>query len=238
MLEDGTTVSLVMPARNEGNVIPKLLETVSSRFDEIIIVSNRSVDDTVEVTKTMAESDKRVKVYVDDRALHGIGAGYAVRSACSAATCDYIVTCDCDGTYPFNDAVMDGGIIERMQDKDLVFVTGSRYPDKTIRKLLQLGVKVLNVEMRLLYRMPVTDSLSGMFVMTREAWDALKPVITMGDWNYSPQMKIEAYSVFGDKYAEMKIIQGSRIANMTKQQYWKTGFNHLFWIFLHRLGKA
>lgn len=235
MLECGKTVSLVMPARNEADAIPRLLESVSPRFDEIVIVSNCSTDDTVEVVKAAAVSDPRIRVYVDNRSRDGIGYGYACRSALSAATCDYVVECDCDGTYPFNDAVMDGGIVDRMFEGGYCFVTCSRYPDKNIPAFLRFGVSVLTCEMRLLYGMPVTDALSGMIVAERDAWQEIRKKVNCGDWNFSPQVKIVAWQEFGDKYREMKIIQQDRLGDETKQSYWKTGFGHLAWIASNRM---
>ena len=43
------TVSLVMPCRNEAEFLECLIDEVPDFFDEIICVSNKSTDDTVEV---------------------------------------------------------------------------------------------------------------------------------------------------------------------------------------------
>ena len=64
----GTLVSVVIPARNEsGNIEPLLRSVLTSRYApiEVIVVDDRSTDDTAAIVERIARSDPRVRL------LHG-----------------------------------------------------------------------------------------------------------------------------------------------------------------------
>lgn len=46
---NGCSVSLVMPCRNESKYLAALVKDVPSFYDEILCVSNKSTDETVQV---------------------------------------------------------------------------------------------------------------------------------------------------------------------------------------------
>lgn len=225
---NGKTIALVMPCRNEGGHLQRLIDKVPSFFDEIICVSNKSTDNTVEVGQAIAQKNPRFVFLVDDRTAGGIGYGYAHMTGISHATCDYIVCADSDGTYPVDQT---SELLETMQRRGLLFVSCSRYPDKSIPLKLQLGVKILNAEIALLYGFRISDSLSGMWVFSRDVVSSLH--LTEGDWNLSPQIKLNAKKYLKNRFAEIKVVQRKREGE-TKQDYFKTGFAHLCWIAKNR----
>jgi len=57
--------------------------------------------------------------------------------------------------------------------------------------------------------------------------------LTMGEWNLSPQIKINAATNPDIKFEEFSIAQHQRLGK-TKQHYFKTGFAHAKWIFFNR----
>lgn len=229
---DGKTISLVMPCRNEAVHLQTLIEQLPDFFDEVILVSNKSTDNTVEVGKELAKQHKKLHVIQDDRTADGIGYGYAHMTGMSRATGEIIVCADADGTYPVEQAP---SLIEQMNQRNLVFVSCSRYPDPDIPAKLQLGVRILNLEIALLYWFGIKDSLSGMWIFHRSCVQALH--LTEGDWNLSPQIKINAHRYFGKQYAELSIKQRVRFGE-TKQDYFKTGMSHLLWILKNRFVRA
>jgi glycosyltransferase involved in cell wall biosynthesis len=195
--------------------------------EEIIIVSNRSTDKTVEVAKGLG-----LKTIVDDRAKNGIGYGYAHMTGLAAATGDIIITADADGTYPI-DKLTD--LIDFMLDNDLDFVSCNRYPLKErdqIGWILQSGVKMLNLEVKALYNTSIKDILSGMWLMNSKTKELLN--LTEGDWNLSPQIKINAALNKNIKFSEHHIRVNNRLGR-TKQQYLKTGLSHMYWIAKNKL---
>ena len=224
----GSTVSLVMPCRNEAKHLAQMVADIPDFYDEIICVSNKSDDDTVEVGREIERSNPRFQMLVDDRVASGIGYGFAHMTGINKAKSSIIVCADSDGTYPIEDLPRIMGV---MKERGLSFASCSRYPDKSIPLKLQLGVKILNVEMFLLYAKVIHDSLSGMWVFERSVVPSLH--LTEGDWNLSPQIKLKAHKYLGSRFGEVRIRQGIRFGE-TKQRYLKTGLGHLNWIFKNR----
>jgi glycosyltransferase involved in cell wall biosynthesis len=224
-------ISLVIPCRNEGYHLKEVIDSIPANIDEIIIVSNKSTDNTVEVGKNIAKENPRIIVLEDNRTLNGIGYGYAHMTGIAAATGDFIMGGDGDATYPFEDA---DTVIEFMEKQNLDFVSCNRYPvpkDVKIPFKLQLGVNLLNWEIRILYGLKIKDTLSGMWIFRREIKDKLN--LTMGDWNLSPQIKLNAALNPEIRFVEYPIKQKIRLGE-TKQNYFKTGFSHACWIFFNR----
>lgn len=86
-----STVSLVIPVRNEARNIAWVLEQIADDIDEIIIVDGDSTDATL-VTARRYRPDVRVVQQ------EGIGKGSALRTGFLAATGDVIVMMDADGS--------------------------------------------------------------------------------------------------------------------------------------------
>ena len=86
-----STVSLVIPVRNEARNIAWVLEQVEDDVDEIILVDGNSTDATL-ITARSYRPDIKVVTQT------GIGKGDALRTGFLAATCDLIVMMDADGS--------------------------------------------------------------------------------------------------------------------------------------------
>ena len=227
-------ISLILPCRNEGSHLADVIRSIPENIDEIIIVSNRSNDNTVEVGNQIAKENSKVIVIEDNRVLGGIGYGYAHISGIQTATGDFIMGGDGDATYPFEKA---NDVIKFMEENNLDFVSCNRYPvpkGVEIPLKLRIGVTLLNWEIRLLYGIKIKDALSGMWIFRQSVKEELR--LTMGDWNLSPQIKLNAATNPKIKFAEYSICQRLRQGE-TKQNYFKTGFSHAFWIFKNRFSK-
>lgn len=221
-------ITVCLPCRNEAGHLKEVVARIPSFVDEVIVISNKSVDNTVEVAKELG-----VKAIEDNRTLDGIGYGFAHMTGIIEATGDIIVGADGDATYPIEDLAK---IIDYLLEKDLDFVSCNRYPlqdDTKIPLKLKLGVWMLNTETRLLYGVKIKDILSGMWVFKREARDYLG--LTMGDWNLSPQIKINAATNKLIAFDEYSIAQHQRMGS-SHQNYFKTGFSHAVWILKNSFG--
>ena len=84
-------MTLCLPCRNEAAHLIEVIKRVPDCVDEIIVISNKSTDNTVSVAKKIGG---KVKVIEDDRAVNGIGYGYAHMSGIATATGDIIVGAD------------------------------------------------------------------------------------------------------------------------------------------------
>lgn len=86
-------ISIILPARNEGNNLCKLLPILCRQFSgqEIIIVNDGSTDDTAEVC-----ADYPVKVIHHP---YSMGNGAAIKSGARNATGDILIFMDADGQH-------------------------------------------------------------------------------------------------------------------------------------------
>jgi glycosyltransferase involved in cell wall biosynthesis len=225
-------ITVCLPCKNESKHLHEVIKMIPNFVDEIIIVSNNSSDDTYFAAKNLG-----VKVFEDDRTLNGNGEGFAYQTAIRNATGDIIICADADCTYPTDK-------IDEMLDvflaKELDFMSGSRYPKQKGAEIglkNQIGVTVLNWEIFFLYGIDIKDSLSGMWVFKKDIIPELGILTNnlIGDWNHSPQIKLNAFGNPNLKCAEYPITQYAR-AGQTHQAYLKTGFGHLVWILLNRFG--
>jgi hypothetical protein len=152
-------------------------------------------------------------------------------TAIEHASGDLIVGADGDATYPLEDLAK---IIDHMLDNELDFISCNRYPLQSGTKIpfkLRLGVWTLNTEVRTLYGLKVNDILSGMWVFKAGVKDDLN--LSMGEWNLSPQIKLNAAMNPKIAFGEFSIAQHQR-SGESHQSYYKTGLSHLFWIFRNR----
>ena len=224
-------ITLCLPCRNEGSHLREVVARVPDYIDEIIVISNKSSDDTVSIAKSIGG---KVKVIEDNRTIGGIGYGFAHMSGIKAAKGDIIVGADGDATYPIEDI---DKIIKYLEKNKLDFISCNRYPLKDGTKIplkLRFGVNLLNWEIRFLYGIKIQDALSGMWVFRSNIKDDLK--LTMGEWNLSPQIKLNAALNRNIKFSEYSVAQHQRLGE-TKQNYFKTGFAHAAWILKNRFIK-
>ncbi len=222
----GKHVSVCIPCRNEASHLDKVLAMIPEFVDETVIVSNASSDDTVAVARRLGAT-----AYEDNRTLNGIGYGYAHMTGIENATGDIIVGIDGDGTYPIERL---SDVIDHLIDNNLGFVSCNRYPlsgETKIPLTLRLGVWMLNTEVRLLYGKSIKDILSGMWVIDTSAKEELN--LTMGDWNLSPEIKINAATSSTVAFDEYHIVQHHRHGS-SHQNYLKTGMSHAWWILKNR----
>jgi glycosyltransferase involved in cell wall biosynthesis len=220
------TISLYLPCRNEEAHLQEIVATLPEIADEIIIVSNRSTDNTYEKALSLG-----VKALEENRTVKGIGYGFAHQAGMRVSSGEIIATGDGDGTYPLEILPK---IIDHLLDHNLDFISCNRYPLQPGTKIpfkLKLGVYILNWEVRILYGIKIKDILSGMWIMRKEVRDKLD--LKEGGWDLSPEVKIKAATHPDIRFSEYSIVEHRRLGT-SKQNHWKTGFGHMWWIFKNR----
>lgn len=220
-------ISLIIPCRNEEAALYSMLQKIPSFVDEVVVVDNKSTDNTAKVAKRAG-----AKVYTEERHVGGVGYGYAHQTGMRYATGDIIVAMDGDDTYPVESIK---NVISYMKKSGADFISCARFPlaqPHAISATRQLGIKVLNLQVSLLYGHKVKDILSGMWVMRKDCVSKLD--VKNGDWNFSPEIKLAAIAHSDIRFSEYHIPHAVRLNGLSKQNIWKTGFNHLFYIFIRR----
>lgn len=225
----GKSITLIIPCKNEEGSIGKLLQRVPKFVDEVIVMDNNSTDNTAEIAR------KRGAVVISEKRHDqlGIGYGFAHQKGIKAATGDYLITLDGDGTYPLHQIKE---VLTFMHKQQLDFVSCSRFPlvnSEAISTMRKIGVWILNTQVRLLYQFRMHDILSGMWAMNRKASRKLK--LHEGGWDLSPEIKLAALQHPVLNFAEYHIDHDHRSNGASKQQLWQTGFNHFKYIFRRRL---
>jgi glycosyltransferase involved in cell wall biosynthesis len=93
-----SSVSVVIPVRNEARNLPKVFETIPNWISEVVLVDGRSADDTVAVARGLWPGIKIVKQ-------SGTGKGDALLAGFAACSSDIIVAMDGDGSTDGNEII-------------------------------------------------------------------------------------------------------------------------------------
>lgn len=229
-----TKLSIIIPAYNEGRTIHFILDKVKSVTlrnniaKEIIIVNDRSTDNTEEAIKNYmdANTDMDIKYYAHEV---NKGKGAALHTGISKATGEYLVIQDADLEYDpkeFNDLlkpVVDGYA-------DVVF--GSRFMGGNAHRILffwhTIGNKFLTTlsnmftnlnltDMETCYKLFDTKMIQGLTL--RENRFGFEPEVTA---KISRVPKIRIYEV-GISYYGRTYEEGKKIG-------WKDGFRAIYCI--------
>jgi glycosyltransferase involved in cell wall biosynthesis len=160
-------VTVVIPAMNEAENLPWVLERIPDCVDEVILVDGRSTDDTVAVARR-CRSDIRV---IQQR---GRGKGMALRTGFDAATGDYIVMIDADGSM--HPAEIEDFVAALSEGYE--FVKGSRYLPEAgstdITRLRSWGNCCLVTAVNTMFRVPFSDLCYGFVAFRRDVLPLLR----------------------------------------------------------------
>jgi len=225
---NGKTITIVVPCKNESAIIAGFIKRVPPYVDEILIVDNNSTDHTATIAKRAG-----ARVVAEPRAIGGIGYGFAHQTGIEKATGDWIVAMDGDDTYPVKRI---STIIKKMERDHIDFLSCNRLPlrnSAAISKTRQLGIRILNMLVWVCFGYPIQDILSGMWVAKRSTLKSLRA--KSGDWNFSPEVKLNALASKTVVFSEYHIDHFARAKEPSKQQIWKTGLGHMRFILYKRL---
>lgn len=221
----GGSISVVIPTMNEEGSIGLVIEEVRSALEgvrpyEVLVVDTDSKD------RTRAVAAEKGAVVVEEPRR---GYGRAYKTGFERATGELIATLDADMTYPASDIPK---LADKLEGEGLDFITTDRFAgmaEGAMSAKHRLGNKLLSVTARLLFRVKVRDSQSGMWVFRRSLLERL--VLESDGMAMSEEIKIEAFSKA--KAAEVPITYRVRIGEV-KLQSWKDGLGNLRFLFRKR----
>ncbi|MCL4453950.1 glycosyltransferase family 2 protein [Ferroplasma sp.] len=216
-------VTAVIPTINEEGTIGTVIDGLKQAVNgiEIIVVDTDSTDRTKEIAAA------RGAIVINEGRK---GYGRAYKTGLEHATGDLIVCMDGDNTYP-TDIVRP--LLDIIQMDSVDFISCDRMTLRTqhnYTSLHYIGNSVLNFTMRLLFKINLNDSQSGMWIFYREFYRK------MGNLSYgmsfSEDIKIDAVRI--GKLIEVPIKYGIRISK-PKLKTWNDGFRNLFHLFIKRI---
>jgi RNA polymerase sigma factor (sigma-70 family) len=162
-----STVSVIIPARNEAANLPHVFGTVPPWVDEVVLVDGHSVDDTVAVTRALCPQAKVVSQ-------PGKGKGDALRAGFATATGDILVTLDADGSTDGAEVVRFVSALVAGAD----FAKGSRFSSSggsdDITGVRRYGNRLLSVLVNWMFRTNFTDLCYGYNAFWARHLDAIE----------------------------------------------------------------
>ena len=155
------TVSIVIPAKNEALNLPHVFSALDVERYEVILVDGDSIDDTVEVARSLCPD---ITVVGQTRK----GKGNALACGFAVAQGDFIVMLDADGS---TDPAEIPRFVEALK-QGADFAKGSRFMpgagSSDISRLRQVGNYFLNKIVNLIYGTRYTDLCYGYNAFRRE----------------------------------------------------------------------
>src|SRR3989344_8999484 len=201
-------ISVVMPTyREKGSIRSVIADFLGTGLvDEVIVVSNNAESGTEEeVEKVKSE---KVKILREPRQ----GYGHALQTALLAATGDYIVSVEPDGTYVGKDLKR---FLQFAEDFPVVF--GSRVIEKTNNKDWGYWRREVNflygaIIHWLFNSSTVTDVGCTYKLMTREVVRALKPHWRPGSSFFATELLLLTVAK-GHKFVEIPVTFQARVGS-------------------------
>ena len=180
-------LSLVIPCRNETARLPATLRAVSAWLDagdrkvEVIIVVEKSTDDTAELAQRQAAADARFRAICNPVAR---GKGFAVKTGMLAATGDIVFFMDADLSVPLR---FIDEFLPYFEKADVVF--GSRQHRETVIPIKQPFFRVFcgrmfNLALRICGATSFKDTQCGFKGFRREAAQAVFSRLTLDGFGF------------------------------------------------------
>jgi glycosyltransferase involved in cell wall biosynthesis len=222
-------LTIVIPALNEEVGIQKTVRAIPrAEIDkvgyhtQVLVVDNGSDD----ATAALAAIAGAVVVPEPNR-----GYGTALKRGFAAADGDVIVTADADATYPLEDIPR---LVQILDNENLDFITTNRFAllqKDAMSNRNRIGNAILSWTMRLLFRLRIEDSQSGMWVFRKSILEKLK---LSSDTPLSQEIKIEACHYARCRWREVPIQYRPR-SGKAKLGGWKVGTGNLIHLLKKRL---
>ncbi|WP_082957644.1 glycosyltransferase family 2 protein [Mycobacterium sp. E802] len=212
-----STVSLVIPVRNEARNIAWVLEQIASDVDEIILVDGDSTDATLTTARSYRPDVKVV-------AQEGAGKGSALRTGFLAATGDVIVMMDADGSMAPQEIRHYLHFLANGYD----FVKGSRFMggggSLDITRFRRLGNRFLLGVFNTLYGGDLTDLCYGFCAFHRRYLEHLD--LTATGFEIEAEMTVHAMQA-GLRIAEVPSLEMPRRAGKSNLHAVRDGWRVL-----------
>jgi len=218
----GLSVTVVIPCLNEEEGIKSVLSARPEWVDETIVVDNGSTDRTVEVAESFGAK-------VIPEKIRGYGSAY--RTGFDNVQTDVICCMDGDHTYPIQDLDRLMNVFLKYQ---VDFLSCCRFPilnPEAMSFKHWIGNKLLSFTMALLFRYPIEDSQSGMWVFKKRVLEHVK--LTSTGMPLSEEIKIEVIKNKNLTFKEEHIKYSAREGEIKLRPY-RDGIRNILFLFKKR----
>ena len=214
-------VCVLIPTLNEEESIgPVIKEFQSLGFQNILLADGHSTDGTVDIARAAG-----ARIFVQS----GSGKGQAMKEVFGVIEEDYILLIDGDGTYPPSEAP---ALLEPVMKGKAEHVVGNRHgrmQGGALKRLNMFGNKMINFFFSTIYRVHLTDILSGYRAFTREGIRSLD--LSTPGFEIESEMTIESVKK-GLRIIEVPISYRPRSAGTkTKLHPFRDGLKIILTIF-------
>lgn len=186
----GNSVTVVVPAYNEEETIGTVVEdfVAAEHCDEVVVVDNNCKDRTAEIAAA-----KGARVVSESKP----GYGSALMGGMRAATGDYIVLTEADGSFKSADLIK---LLVYLEDAGLV--VGTRTTRQMVQQAANMGwllrwgnvamAKYLELCWYLSNEPRFTDVGCTYRALTRQTFEKIESSLTSAGPSFSPEMMCEA----------------------------------------------
>lgn len=217
-------VTVVIPSKNERNAILGVIKSIPTEklievgYEVNILIIDSSTDDTPNLAR-----EAGAKVIHE----HRPGYGRAYKTGFGQAEGDIIATVDADMTYPIEKLAE---FVEILDKEGIDFLNTNRFGDMekgAMSPVNRFGNYVLNLAIRLIFGMQISDSQSGMWVFRKKLLD--NAVLRSDSMAFSEELKLEARYFLKARWKEIPIHYKNRTGK-AKLNVWKHGTENLLFL--------
>ncbi len=234
MAVDFKTLSIVIPAYNEGKTIHLILDKVKSTQliggikKEVIIVDDCSTDNTAEKIKSYSSSnpDLGINYFLQDK---NRGKGAALHRGIKEASGDYLIIQDADLEYDPNEYNL---LIRPVLDGFADVVYGSRFMGGNPHRILffwhSLGNQFLTFLSNMFNNLNLTDMETCYKLFNAQLIKGI--ALKENRFGFEPEVTAKISKIPGVRIYEVGISYYGRTYAEGKKINWKDGFRALYCI--------
>ena len=189
-------LTIIIPAYNEAQRLPHSLTKIAtflraqSFTTEILVVENRSTDETSEVVRNFAQKIAASDPFTLELLHSAPGKGAAVKTGMLVGKGDYLFICDADLSMPIEEVAKFLPPHHEPKGYDVAIasreIAGAvRYNEPFYRHLMG---RVFNYVVRKLIIPGIEDTQCGFKMFTRDAAAQVFPHQTIDGWGFDPEI--------------------------------------------------
>lgn len=233
------TLSIVIPAYNEGPTIHMILDRVrdvqliGDVKKEIIIVNDCSKDNTVQSVENYMASNPELNIVFESHAVNK-GKGAALHTGIAKATGDYILIQDADLEYDPNEY---NDLLKPVLRGEADVVYGSRFMGGNPHRILffwhTIGNKFLTQLSNMFTNLNLTDMETCYKLFKREMIQSLR--LKEKRFGFEPEVTAKISRIPKVRIYEIGISYYGRTYEEGKKIGWKDGFRAIYCILKYNL---